>query len=76
MAATTEQMRELVQEIQRMSVRLQAVEQTVADAGTKVPQTEQAASAATDQAAAAQRQQVDAGGHTTRLVDTRSLGKL
>eukprot|EP00971_Amphidinium_carterae_P038278 752321-Amphidinium_carterae.1 len=75
MAATTEQMRELVQEMQRMSARLQAAEQAAGDAGTRVQQTEQTASAAADQAAAAQRQQVAAGGHATRLVDTRSLGR-
>eukprot|EP00971_Amphidinium_carterae_P266404 5284657-Amphidinium_carterae.1 len=75
MAATTEQMNALLQEMQRMSVRVQAAEQAAADAGARVQQAEQAESAAADQAAAVQRHQVAAGGHTTRLVDTRSLGK-
>eukprot|EP00971_Amphidinium_carterae_P150561 2984496-Amphidinium_carterae.1 len=55
--ATAEQVRELVDELQRMSARVQAAEQ--------------AASAAASQAAAAQRQQVAQGGQTTKLVDTR-----
>eukprot|EP00971_Amphidinium_carterae_P012700 250157-Amphidinium_carterae.1 len=60
--ATTEQIRELLEELQRMSARVQAAEQ--------------AASAAASQAAAAQRQQVaPGGGHATRLVDTRALGR-
>eukprot|EP00971_Amphidinium_carterae_P003711 73671-Amphidinium_carterae.1 len=60
--ATQEQVRELVEELQRMSARVIAAEQ--------------AASAAATQAAAAQRQQVaQGGGHMTRLVDTRALGK-
>eukprot|EP00971_Amphidinium_carterae_P195274 3874958-Amphidinium_carterae.1 len=75
MAATTEQVNGLLQEMQRMNNRLQAAEQAAADAGTRVQQAEQTASAAADQAAAAQRQQITAGNHTTRLVDTRSLGK-
>eukprot|EP00971_Amphidinium_carterae_P028817 567233-Amphidinium_carterae.1 len=57
-----EQVRELVEELQRMSARVVAAEQ--------------AASAAFTQAAAAQRQQgAQGGGHMTRLVDTRALGK-
>eukprot|EP00971_Amphidinium_carterae_P067316 1332549-Amphidinium_carterae.1 len=62
--ATQEQVRELVEELQRMQARVVAAEQ--------------AASAAAAQAAAAQRQQVapgGGGGHATRLVDTRALGK-
>eukprot|EP00971_Amphidinium_carterae_P152914 3031637-Amphidinium_carterae.1 len=54
--ATAEQVRELVDELQRMPARVVAAEQ--------------AASAAATQAAAAQRQQVAQGGHATRLVDT------
>eukprot|EP00971_Amphidinium_carterae_P205906 4086372-Amphidinium_carterae.1 len=59
-----------------MSGRLQAAEQAAAEANTRVQQAEQAASAAAHQAAAAQRQQVAQGGHSTRLADTRSLGRL
>eukprot|EP00971_Amphidinium_carterae_P143987 2853309-Amphidinium_carterae.1 len=61
--ATQEQIRELVEKLQRMQARVVAAEQT--------------ASAAAAQAAAAQRQQVapGGGGHATRLVDTRALGK-
>eukprot|EP00971_Amphidinium_carterae_P292813 5813338-Amphidinium_carterae.1 len=60
--ATEQQGRELVEELQRMPARVQAAEQ--------------AASAAASQAVAAQRQQVAlAGGHATRLVDTRALGR-
>eukprot|EP00971_Amphidinium_carterae_P118551 2348660-Amphidinium_carterae.1 len=58
-----------------MSGTLQAAEQAAAETNTRVQQAEQAASAAADQAAAAQRQQVAQGGHATRLVDTRSLGR-
>eukprot|EP00971_Amphidinium_carterae_P242638 4817721-Amphidinium_carterae.1 len=61
MAATTEQVREVVEDLQRMCARVVAAEQ--------------AASAAATQAAAAQKQQVAQGGHATRLVDTRALGK-
>eukprot|EP00971_Amphidinium_carterae_P287680 5711358-Amphidinium_carterae.1 len=59
--ATKQQVRELVDELQRMSARVVAAEQT--------------ASAAATQAAAAQSQQVAQGGHATRLVDTRALGR-
>eukprot|EP00971_Amphidinium_carterae_P250318 4969096-Amphidinium_carterae.1 len=59
--ATAEQVRELVDELQRMPARVVAAEQ--------------AASAAATQAAAAQRQEVAQGGHATRLVDTRALGR-
>eukprot|EP00971_Amphidinium_carterae_P229103 4544521-Amphidinium_carterae.1 len=60
--ATQEQIQQLVEELQRMSARAIAAEQ--------------AASAAVTQAAAAQRQQgAQGGGHVTRLVDTRALGK-
>eukprot|EP00971_Amphidinium_carterae_P167103 3311331-Amphidinium_carterae.1 len=58
-----------------MSGKLQAAELAAAEANTRVQQGEQAASAAADQAAAAQRQQVVQGGHSMRLVDTRSLGR-
>eukprot|EP00971_Amphidinium_carterae_P019655 387425-Amphidinium_carterae.1 len=75
MTATAEQMQALMQEMHRMSVRLQTAEQTAADAGTRVQQAEQTASVAADQAAVAQRQQVAAGGHSTRLVDRRSFGR-
>eukprot|EP00971_Amphidinium_carterae_P080813 1598503-Amphidinium_carterae.1 len=56
--ATEQQVKDLVEELQRMFARLAAAEQ--------------AASAA---AAAAQRQPVAQGGHATRFVDTRALGK-
>eukprot|EP00971_Amphidinium_carterae_P277168 5500182-Amphidinium_carterae.1 len=59
--ATEQQVRELVDELQRMSARVVAAEQ--------------AASAVATQAAAAQRQQVAQGGHATRFVDTRALGR-
>eukprot|EP00971_Amphidinium_carterae_P050871 1001887-Amphidinium_carterae.1 len=59
--ATEQQVRKLVEELQRMSARVVVAEQTT--------------SAAATQAAAAQRQQVAQGGHATRLVDTRALGK-
>eukprot|EP00971_Amphidinium_carterae_P092256 1826820-Amphidinium_carterae.1 len=45
MAATAEQMQALIQEMQRMSVRLQTAEQAAADAVARVQQAEQAASA-------------------------------
>eukprot|EP00971_Amphidinium_carterae_P262952 5216551-Amphidinium_carterae.1 len=61
--------------MQRMSARLQTAEQTAADARARVQQAEQTANAAADRATAAERQQVAAGGHSTRLVDTRSLGR-
>eukprot|EP00971_Amphidinium_carterae_P182163 3615149-Amphidinium_carterae.1 len=44
MSATTKQINALLQEMQRMSARLQAAEQAAADAGTRVQQAEQAAS--------------------------------
>eukprot|EP00971_Amphidinium_carterae_P052644 1036125-Amphidinium_carterae.1 len=63
--ATQKQVQQLVEELQRMQARVAAAEQ--------------AAGAAAEQAAAAQRQQMapqgGGGGHTTRLVDTRALGK-
>eukprot|EP00971_Amphidinium_carterae_P318397 6328501-Amphidinium_carterae.1 len=67
MAATAEQMQASLQEIQRMNARLQTAEQSAADAG--------AASAAAHRAAAADRQQLVAGGRPSRLVDTRPLGR-
>eukprot|EP00971_Amphidinium_carterae_P332335 6466449-Amphidinium_carterae.1 len=76
MAATTEQVRELVSEMQRMDARLQAAEQAAADAGTRVQQAEQTASAAADQAAAAQRQQMAQGGRSLTLQDWSTQGVL
>eukprot|EP00971_Amphidinium_carterae_P167104 3311332-Amphidinium_carterae.1 len=58
-----------------MNGKLQGAEQAAADANTLVQQAEQAASAAADQAAAAQRQKVAQGGHAARLADTRPVGR-
>eukprot|EP00971_Amphidinium_carterae_P321613 6392915-Amphidinium_carterae.1 len=48
MAATTEQVRELVNEMQTVAARLHVAEQAAADASTRVQQAEQAACAAAD----------------------------
>eukprot|EP00971_Amphidinium_carterae_P200163 3972340-Amphidinium_carterae.2 len=53
MAATAEQMQAWMQEMQRMSARLQTAEQAAADARARVHQAEQAASAAADSKKAA-----------------------
>eukprot|EP00971_Amphidinium_carterae_P206516 4097850-Amphidinium_carterae.1 len=58
--ATQEQVQQLVEKLQRMQARVVAAEQT--------------ASAAATQAAAATQRQGPQGGQVTRLVDTRALG--
>eukprot|EP00971_Amphidinium_carterae_P342289 6481549-Amphidinium_carterae.1 len=72
---TAKQMQTLKQNMQRMNASLQTGEQAAADAGARVQQVAQAASAAADPAATAEWQQVAARGHLPRLVDTRSLGR-
>eukprot|EP00971_Amphidinium_carterae_P074494 1472151-Amphidinium_carterae.1 len=61
--------------MQRLNARLRAETQAAGDAGVRVQQAEQIASAAADRAAASKRQQAAAGAQPAKLVDKRSFGR-
>eukprot|EP00971_Amphidinium_carterae_P040510 795123-Amphidinium_carterae.1 len=70
--ATAEQLQSLSQEMQRMNARLQAAKQAGADVEARVQQAERGPSGSGRKA---EKEQVAAVGHPTKLVDTRSFGR-